>query len=152
MKKQIITMIAILTIGVLGIMAQPRGQKGGMDQERGKGIKEKVIAKLALTEAQQTKMEDLSVSHHKESLPLKNMLQEKRAALKTQTTTANIDQKKVDRTIEEIGELETKLLKAKTNHQIAMRSMLDEKQQMMFDQMQNHQRRKGQNQKGPRGK
>ncbi|MEQ8546290.1 MAG: periplasmic heavy metal sensor [Cyclobacteriaceae bacterium] len=152
MKKQMIIMLAILTIGVFGTIAQPRGQKGGMDQERGKGMKEQLIAKLELTEAQQTKIEDLRVSHYKESLPLKNILGEKRAALKTQTTTANIDQKKVDRTIEEIGELETKLLKAKTNHQIAVRSMLDEKQQMMFDQMQNHRQGQGRNKKGPRGK
>jgi Spy/CpxP family protein refolding chaperone len=150
MKRQILFMASLMFLLTITLSAQERGRQGGM--EDGKGSKEHFVAKLELSEAQQTAMENLKVEHYKEVLPIRNTLDEKRASLKTLTTSATIDQKKIDKTIEEIGELSTKMLKAKTNHQIALRSMLDDKQKMMFDQRKHRHGKHERDQRGPRGK
>jgi hypothetical protein len=134
MKRQILFMASLMFLLTITLSAQERGRQGGM--EDGRGSKEHFVAKLELSEAQQTTMENLKVAHYKEVLPIRNTLDEKRASLKTLTTSATIDQ----------------MLKAKTNHQIALRSILDDKQKMMFDQMKHRHGKHERDQRGPRGK
>jgi len=153
MKKQIIFLLGMLTLIVINLTAQTqeRGERKEMAMNK-MDKKERMIAKLELTDVQQTKMENLKVAHHKEVQPLKNKLREKRASLQSLTTSSSIDHKQVNNTIEAIGALETKLLKAKTNHKIAMRSLLSDKQKMMFDHMKEKNGKRHGEHKGLRGK
>lgn len=145
MKKHFLT-LAIMAMFSAFALAQP-----GSDMKNGKGQRsnnpdkgdrlDRIAEKLALTDSQKSQLEDQIIGLHKATQPIKNQLNEKRASLKSLTTTDNVDIKKVNQTIEAIGELETSLLKAKINHQIAVRSMLDDKQKMIFDQSKEKQKR-----------
>jgi len=153
MKKQILFLLGMLLLIVINLsaQAQERGERKELAMNK-MDKKERMIAKLELTEAQQTQMENLKVDHHKEVQPLRNELRLKKVTLASLTTSPSIDQKKVDRTIDAIGGLETKLLKAKTNHKIAMRSLLNDKQKMIFDHMKEKGGKKGGGHNGLRGK
>ncbi len=121
----------------MAALAQP--PRNGYRPEDAKGSRlDKVAEKLELTESQKAQFEQAMIAHHKAVKPLRNQLDEKRAALKTLSTANKVDQGKVDKTIVEIGDLQTAMLKAKVNHQIAVRSMLNDKQKMLFDQAHEH--------------
>ncbi|UII23104.1 Spy/CpxP family protein refolding chaperone [Fulvivirga ligni] len=86
-----------------------------------------------LTEEQKTKMKDLRMAFQKETMPMKNDLNEKRAKLRTLTTVDSPDMKKVNKLIEDMGEVEVKLHKAKVAHQQEVRKQLTEEQRIAFD-------------------
>ncbi|MEO9475892.1 MAG: Spy/CpxP family protein refolding chaperone [Cyclobacteriaceae bacterium] len=149
-KTGFILGMVLLMSGVA--LAQPgmkndRSPQGKMDRS------EKIAEKLELTPDQVAKFEDMRVAHYKEVQPVQNQLKEKRASLRSLVTADKVDQKKIDQRINEIGKLETALLKAKTNHQIAMRAMLTDKQKMIFDQSHAKMKKGGQGsgRKGGRG-
>ncbi|MFY0601440.1 MAG: periplasmic heavy metal sensor [Cyclobacteriaceae bacterium] len=145
MKKQLLV-IAMLVSVVSFAYAQPgmrpQGGPGGNGPQENGNRMDRMAEKLELTDEQKNQFENLMVAHHKQVQPLKNELQEKRASLKTQVSSDNPDKKKIENIIDDIGEIETSLLKAKTNNQIAIRAMLDDKQKMMFD-MAKERRKKG---------
>ncbi|MFT7231566.1 MAG: Spy/CpxP family protein refolding chaperone [Cyclobacteriaceae bacterium] len=135
MKKQVLFLGMVMLLSVW-TMAQPgAGMRNGQEQatnQSGDRL-DRMAEKLDLTPEQKTKFDEMMVAHYKIVQPLQNQMREKRASLKTLTTSESIDQKKIDKVIDEIGMLENSLLKAKTNHQIAVRAMLTDKQKMMFD-------------------
>lgn len=155
MKKQVL-FLGMIMLMTLSIMAQP-GQPGrdgqGPNRNQNGDRLDRIAEKLELTPEQKTKFDELMVANYKVMKPIQNELAEKSVALKSLTTSDQVDQKKIDKVIGEIGTLETSLLKAKTNHQIAIRAMLTDKQKMMFDM--SHEKRaqgKGKPSGGPMGK
>lgn len=149
-KTGFILGMVLLMSGVA--LAQP-GMKNNRDAQDKPDRAERIAERLELTPEQVDKFEDMRVAHYKEVQPLQNQLQEKRVALRSLVTADKADQKKIDQTINEIGKLETALLKAKTNHQIATRAMLTDKQKMIFDQSRTKMKKGGQGsgRKGGRG-
>jgi Spy/CpxP family protein refolding chaperone len=141
--KKITLMLALLVMTTLATLAQPPREGGRpdcpmavgpqMDDDNGNRM-DRMAARLELTDEQQAKFEQSMIENHKVMKPLQNQLDEKRAALKTLTSAEKVDKVKIDKTIHEIGELHTAILKAKVNHQIAIRAMLTDKQKMIFDQ------------------
>lgn len=69
---------------------------------------------------------------------VKSQLKIKKAELDAAVTAENPDRKSVDRLIKEIGDMQNQLLKEKIYHRIEVRSILDDKQKLRFDQMQHH--------------
>ena len=134
MKKQAL-IISLVVLGALTTMAQPPRDGRPPQNERGTKM-DKMTTRLELSEDQQVQLEQAMIAHHKAVKPLRNQLEEKRAALKTLSSAEKVDQEKLNTSIDEIGDLQTAMLKAKVNHQIAMRAMLTDKQKMLFDQMQ----------------
>lgn len=95
------------------------------------------MAGLNLSEEQQTKLVELRNKNMKEMLPIRNELQEKRAHLRTLTTAENINQKEIDKVVDEITALTSKQLKTRIAHQQEVRSILTDDQRVLFDSM-NH--------------
>ena len=60
-------------------------------------------------------------------------MDEKKAHLKTLTTSDKPDMAAVNSTIDEISTLKGKMMKSQVNHRLAVRSLLDSKQQFWFD-------------------
>ncbi|MEP0367083.1 MAG: periplasmic heavy metal sensor [Cyclobacteriaceae bacterium] len=149
-KTGFILGMVLLMSGVA--LAQPT-MKNNRDAQDKPDRAERIAERLELTPEQMAKFEDMRVAHYKEVQPVQNQLKEKRASLRSLVTADKLDQKKIDQRINEIGNLETALLKAKTNHQIAIRAMLTDKQKMIFDQSHTRMKKGGQGsgKKGGRG-
>jgi Spy/CpxP family protein refolding chaperone len=92
---------------------------------------------LDLTEEQIGKMKELRTSNLKEMLPFKNEMQEKRARLRTLTTAENVNEKEVNKTIDEITSLTSKQMKLREAHQQEIRAMLTDEQRVIFDTSKN---------------
>lgn len=154
MKKYVLLLGMIAMISSLVVAQQQISMRNG-NGPREKGDKiSKMTERLELTKEQSEQFENLLVAHHQVVYPVQNKLKEKKATLRTLTTANEIDNKKIDKTINEISDLEKTLLKAKINNQIAIRSMLNDKQKMIFDKSRSEMKKGGgdrQMQKSGRG-
>ena len=86
-----------------------------------------------LTDDQKVKMKELKVKTQRESLPLTNALREKEARLKTLTSTEGTSEKDVNKVIDEIGALKTKMMKVKVASRSEMKKFLSEEQRLFLD-------------------
>ncbi|WP_258105560.1 Spy/CpxP family protein refolding chaperone [Marinoscillum sp. MHG1-6] len=128
--------IGMVLIWSVGAWAQPpNGERKGPSQggDFQKQRAEQFAERLELTEEQKVKFDEEKVRFHKESQPIMNQLREKKARLQTLVSSDEVKRKEIDQVIEEIGTLETSLLRARTNHQITSRAMLTDKQKVIFD-------------------
>jgi len=98
-----------------------------------------------LTADQQTKMESLRTKHLKEVSPLRNELAEKRAHLKTLESVDKPDMTAINKTIDEISALQSKMMKLRASHRIEVSSILTDDQKVYFNAHQ------GMGMKGNRG-
>ena len=124
MKTTFTLFIGFLMIGLLGF-SQPDGMIG-------QGHFNKI---LNLTNQQKEQIKSIHTTFLKKTNPLKNQLAEKRAHLRTITAVDKPNQKEIDNTIDEIGQLRTQILKARTDMQLKVRSLLTEEQKIHFDAM-----------------
>ena len=133
MKTTFTLLIGFLMIGLLGF-SQPNGmgQAPMQHPKMGQGHFNKIPN---LTDQQKEQMKALHTAFLKTTNPLKNQLAEKRAHLRTITAVDKPNQKEIDNTIDEIGQLRTQMLKARTDMQLKVRALLTEEQKIHFDAM-----------------
>ena len=86
-----------------------------------------------LTEEQQTQIEDLRIEHWKKMQDYRNQIRENRARYITLTTSQQPDQKAINKNIDEWTGLKGEMMKEKTSHGLAIRSLLNDEQKMWFD-------------------
>jgi Spy/CpxP family protein refolding chaperone len=86
-----------------------------------------------LTEEQESKIEDLRLSHMKEMMQQRNQLDEKRAELRTLQTQDNPEMEAIYSVIEEMGKIRTDMHKGRAKHHQEIRSLLNEEQKIFFD-------------------
>ncbi len=86
-----------------------------------------------LTDEQREKIESLRTDMQKEMLPIKNELGEKRARLKTLSTAEKASMNDINRVIDEIGGLQTRMMKIRAAHHQKVRAELNEEQRLFFD-------------------
>lgn len=98
-----------------------------------------------LTAEQKTKIQSLRVKHQKEVTPIKNELAEKKARLRTLNSVEKPDINAINKTIDEMSVLQTKIMKSKASHRIEVASNLTDEQKVFFN---SHQ---GKMKKGKRG-
>ena len=127
-KLRTITLVVLTTIflGAFQLQAQ-RGQMRGMNE---KGVRCNIPD---LTEEQQNKIDDLRTDHQKSMLQYRNQMQEKRAKLNTLRTAEKTDMTAIDKTIDEIGTLQTQMMKERETHHQKVRGLLTDKQKVFFD-------------------
>ncbi len=89
-----------------------------------------------LTKEQSEKMEKIQLSLHKEMLPLKNQLEEKKAHLRTLSSADKPDQAAINQTIDEISLLKASMMKKKNAAHQEIRALLTDKQRVLFDSRQ----------------
>lgn len=100
------------------------GRPGGMDHKP-------MIPDL--TDEQKEKIEVLSTDHMQEMLELKNEINEKHARLQTLTTAEKVNMSEVNKVIDSIGALQTKIMKMQVKHRQEIRELLTDKQRVIFD-------------------
>lgn len=86
-----------------------------------------------LTDEQKTKIEALRLTFMKELLPLKNLLAEKEARLRTLTTGDKIDLTAANAVIDEIAAIHAQIQKLKLAHRMEVRKLLNDEQKLWFD-------------------
>lgn len=139
--KKITLLLSLLLIGSLAFAQQNTPQRMRKGPPRGEEPEAKIAERLNLTEEQKSQMKELKMSHLKETNPLMNELNIKRAELKAAIEANPDNRKKIDPIVNDINTLNGKLFTAKVNQQINMRMILDEDQRLKFDLMKRHQMR-----------
>jgi Spy/CpxP family protein refolding chaperone len=86
-----------------------------------------------LTDEQKAKMKELRLALHKETLPLKNQLNELKAKQQTLATADKADMKAINANIDEITKVQNQLMKAKSANLQQIRALLTDEQKMIFD-------------------
>lgn len=138
MKKTLL----ILLIGVctLGAMAQPHQGQRGERGERRSGHerahkRERGMAMLNLTDAQKDQMKMMRIEHEKSIKSDQQTLKLKMVELSNLVANDDPSEKEVNKLTDEIGGLQTALLKAQIAHRIEVRTILDEEQKLKFDKI-----------------
>ncbi len=133
-KLRTIAIAIILLMAVSTSFAQ-RGQgKRGMGFNDRPASNQQCMKMIPdLTEEQESKMEDIRLNHMKEMTSNRNLLNEKRAKLRTLQTQDNPEMDAINKVIEEMGEIRTKMQKNKAAHHQEIRSLLTEEQKVYFD-------------------
>lgn len=139
-------MIMLVLLTSLTIEAQPYYGRGKMGNPNGRGegfrqgpycprgnISERMGDYLDLSEEQSEKIQSFWNEHSKEVLPVRNELRIKRAELKSFTTQDLPSMTDIEKKIDEIGALQTKLMKLKAKHVQDVRKVLTEDQRARFD-------------------
>ena len=90
-----------------------------------------------LTDDQKKKIKELRVPLSKEVLPLTNQLAEKKAHLKTLQTAEKADLSAINSTIDDIGQLQSQIMKKHAAHTQAVRKLLTDEQRIAFDMHKN---------------
>lgn len=101
------------------------------NMEKGDGQQHAMLPNL--TDAQKKQMTELRTKHMEAMLPIKNQLNEKKAHLQTLLTAPTVDNKEVDKVVNEISALQSSSLKEKINHQQQVRAILTPEQRVIFD-------------------
>ena len=104
-----------------------------IDRNLGQGIRFQGIP--ALTEDQRTQLKDLQLAFEKENRQTRNLVNEKRAHLKTLQDEDNVDQKAINKTIDEMMDLQGKLMKSRVDHRIKVRALLGDEQRAVYGRM-----------------
>lgn len=150
------TFLFLILSGVVGTLSaqpqnrrnmQPKQDRQIAQNERGQGQQMRLPN---LTEEQKEQIKAIKLNGQKEALPLRNELMEKKARLRTLTTSEDYSEKAVNGTIDNIAGLEASLMKLRENHRQDVREVLTEEQRIIFDST--PQRGKGQGRNDQRGK
>jgi Spy/CpxP family protein refolding chaperone len=91
-----------------------------------------------LTPDQQKKIDEFKLKNIEICTPLKNQLREKEAHLQTILTVASVDNKEVEKTINDISNLKSALLKQAVAFDLQIRSVLNPEQKIIFDSKPKH--------------
>lgn len=91
-----------------------------------------------LTDDQKAKIKEIKTSHLTITNNLKNQLSEKKAHLKTITSTNNPNQTEIDATIDQITTLQNKMMKNNIGMRLEIRSQLTDEQKVYFDSHHNN--------------
>lgn len=131
LKVLMLLIASILFAGGMQLQAQKKGNNCP-NKEFGKrgGVECKIPD---LTEEQQKKIDKLKVDHRKAMLQNRNIMAEKKARLNTLRTADKPDMASIDKTVEEMGALRTKMMKEKEAHIQKVRALLTDEQKVHFD-------------------
>lgn len=128
---RIIPLIAGLLLIGSAVMAQPAPPPPKAPQAPGM----RMMRMLNLTQEQRDKMMDMRLQMAKDMLPLRTQMDNLRSDLKLALTADNFDQKKVDKTVDQISKVRSQMTLKMVQHMREVRNMLTPDQQKKFDLM-----------------
>ncbi len=129
---KIIPLIACLLLIGSAAMAQPAPPPPKPPQQV-PGMR--MMQMLNLTQEQRDKMMDMRLQMAKDMLPLRTQMDNLRSDLKLTLTADNFDQKKVNKTIDQISDVRKQMTLKMIQHMRGVRNMLTPDQQKKFDLM-----------------
>ncbi len=142
MKKMlsIFTMLAIVAnMSAQGVQKEAKpAMKLGMEKGYLRANPQDLAPKF--TEEQKKQVADFKLSRDKQLIQINNLLNEKRAQLKTLQQADKPDMKKINAKIDEITDLQNQKMKLNATFKNNVRSILTEEQRVRMDMMREHQR------------
>ncbi len=142
MKKNILSrsLLIIMMIAAMSMSATVWAQGPGTGRGPGKpGAKKgnpEMHMKMMLpdlTDEQVAKIKTLRVEMMKKTNPLQAQIKEKQAHLNTLSIAASPDMKAINKTVEEIGDLRTQIMKIRMQFRQDVRALLTADQRVIFD-------------------
>ncbi|KPL14891.1 hypothetical protein AMJ74_02565 [candidate division WOR_3 bacterium SM1_77] len=135
-SKQIVLPIAALLLFAGSAFTQPPGM-----HEEGQGRKGMHGCEMSshkgmipgLSQEQQEQIKTLRTEYMKTVQPLRNQIGEKKARLRTLTTSDKVNMSQVNKVIEDIGKIKTEMMKLREQHRQEVRKMLNDEQRVFFD-------------------
>lgn len=127
MKKQSKISMLVLTVFIMFV------SMGAFAQEKKAPEKRNDLRIPNLTEAQKTQIQEFRTKMQEESLPIINLINEKKAQLETLSTEKNADINKINAKIDEIGDLKNELAKKRAAFRQNVRSILSDEQRIEYD-------------------
>ncbi len=128
----------ILTVFLLGFMGNNIMAQRGMGKMHRHGMKDAPRGMCVnlpdLSEEQMDLIEKIKTDFMKESLPLKNEMDIKKAELKALSTGDDVDLGAINKKIDEVTALQAKMMKKHATHRQDIRMLLNDEQKLMFDQ------------------
>lgn len=137
-SKKIVLPVAALLLVVTSAFAQmpemkpEHGEKEGCCMGRG----EHMMMIPGLTEQQLEQMKSIRTGHMKEMQSIRNQMDEKKARLRTLSTADKVDMAEINKVIDEIGRMQTQMMKSREQHRQDVRKMLTDEQRIFFDSRQ----------------
>ncbi|MEN8248578.1 MAG: Spy/CpxP family protein refolding chaperone [Bacteroidota bacterium] len=132
--NRLVKMVVVIVLGVLVTNvtnAQPRmGQGYQRGPANGQGF---AMLGLDLTEDQQTQIKDLHLKVQKETLSLRNKLNENMAKLRTLQTSDAPDMKAINKLIDQNAGIRAEMAKLRAATHQEVRKVLTEEQRVIFD-------------------
>lgn len=127
----LLSMAVLLTSSQVFAQRQYQGMGKGMN----KGMNNCYMLNSIpdLSQEQQKKLTDLRTEHMKEMISVRNQLQEKKAHLNTLRTADKPNMNEIDKTIDEIISLKTKMMKQRERFFQNVRKELTDSQRVVFD-------------------
>lgn len=121
--------LLLVSGGFSWVSAQPgRGQFRG----EGRPMNASRIEKIKLTDDQQKQMTELRAQFREETMKINNLINEKKAHLKTLIDTENRDMKDLDKTIAELTALKGDLIKKGITHRDSVKKILTPEQMIIW--------------------
>lgn len=137
MKVTKILAASIISLLLAGTVFAQQGQGNrdmrGRDDDRRGPRHDQMMEKLGLNEEQKTEIEKIHTENMKESLQIRNQIGEKEAQLRTLETAEKADMGKINKVIDEIGSLKTKMKKMHAQAKQNVRALLTDEQRVKFD-------------------
>lgn len=130
-QKFSITMLALALLMFIGsdMFAQRGNRHSNIDREPGTHC----VNIPDLTPEQETKIEALRVDHLKKRTEYRNQMNELRAKKQTLMTTDKADLNAINSIIDQMTNLQNKMMKEKAKHNQDIRSLLTDAQKVYFD-------------------
>jgi Spy/CpxP family protein refolding chaperone len=134
-NKSILLLIAALFVVSSGLVfAQiPKGDGEGKAPVHGEKFSGHGPMIPDLTDVQKEQMQNLHLELLKAMKPLQNEIREKEAHLQTLQVADKVNMSEINKVIENIGQLRTKIMKLNAAHHQEIRSLLTEEQRVFFD-------------------
>lgn len=135
-SRTIVLPLAVLLILVgAGFAQQPKMEPKGAEEQGMHCCKMSEHKGMipGLSEDQQEQIKALRVKHMEAMKPLRNELGEKKARLRTLTTADKVNMTEVNKVIDDIGKMQTQMMKLKVQHRQEIRKLLNNEQRLMFD-------------------
>jgi len=126
----IIMMIAAMSMSTT-VFAQGRGNGQGM--KKGNHMEQMMKQIPDLNKKQVEKIKNLRIEMMKQITPLQAELQELKAHLQTLSIAEEADMKAINKTIDKISALQGKIMKIHAKFRQDVRSVLNDKQRVVFD-------------------
>lgn len=124
-------MLLVLSLNVYAQRQRPNEQRRPqMEEARRVNGPERIPN---LTEEQKTQLKAFRIALEKETLPLKNEVQELEAKLKTLMSQDEVKTQEAGRVIDEISDLKSSMMKKKIKHTAQIKSILDDEQKVFFN-------------------
>lgn len=130
--KTIVIAAAIILFTGSSIFAQ-RGMRGMQGRGMNFNQNNMCVTALDLSDEQQTQIENLRLSHLKNMQTNRNEMNELRARKQTLMTSDNTNLNEVNSVIDKMTVLHNNMLKASAKHRKSVRTLLNDKQKIIFD-------------------